>query len=195
MGVTDLFKVGETTSTPTAFMCDRCGTVWGNEKDCAWCCGPVQCESCSKVIEKPYSEYGGLCWECQKAQLNSVAAQQESDRFVAATKVEWTEKTPVVFFLDSDVGQEGFWYDDEPPEGTSQTYAWTCNEVRPAIEASSVIESILDDFDDALHLEFLSGPAQLELQTLLDAWLEKYGEKIVSYVPNHTKCVLLPRRA
>ena len=189
MGVRDLFRKGE--STPVAYECDQCSAFWDNAQDCAWCCGPVSCEKCSKVISKTTSmDYGGLCWECRRRQINAEESSNERRRVEQSRKLTWAEKPDVVCFPDISVGDNGFWFDDEPPEGDHE-YAWACSVDRPAIEASSVIESILDDYGEE-SIEMLGPGAHEGMQARLDEWLEMFAGDVKAFFPNYDVCVLLP---
>ncbi len=189
MGVKDLLARGE--EKPCAYMCDRCGAIWDNDVDCAWCCGPVSCQRCSTVVERPsVSDYGGICWSCRKADMNMDEGERIQALFEKAEKRTWSERTPVVWFPDASVGPRGCWQADDPPPG-EHVFAWASEVVRPGIDAEHVIESVFDEFDDD-ERPTVSERAEAELQELLDDWIERHASGVVSYEPNYRVAFLLP---
>jgi hypothetical protein len=181
MGVKDLYELGGV--APVAFKCDQCGHVWDNDRDAAWCCGPVSCEACSRVIEETTSkDYRGLCWDCRKAHLAEQDVASEIERYQNAAKLPWDQRTDVLMLPN---GQ--FWQDGDGP--IEFDYAWACTEDRVGIGADIVIDSMLDDFEQ--DVTTIDDEAVEQLQKLLDGWIARHLSDVSAHVPDFTRCVLV----
>lgn len=176
------------------FYCGECRIVHRTQEHAEQCCAPYKCERCGEIVQE---KYWTICTACRKRKEE----ERERERFENAEKVKADDYDGVLYVegMSGDYG-DGYFSgletlldycgdeDSDPPE-----YAWVC---KPCHFASLDIDRVLSyigdggdayedfDYDDLVGVK--------DLEKAIDAFNEA-NKGIVSYQPDYTKAVLLPR--
>ena len=167
----------------SVWACGVCRMTALGPETAASCCGPEQCARCKQLVPRTDGRWDGQ-WSNSKFFCNANGcssaerAERDAERLAKAPRVE-ESSTPMLycdccekFFESSDELLERH-YDDglDLPR-----HAWACDEVKFSIDADEVVELSLE------RLEF-NGESRFdqhavdELQTVLNAWTEKFPMK------------------
>ncbi|MCP4948873.1 MAG: hypothetical protein GY923_15360 [Aestuariibacter sp.] len=177
----ELVKKGE--SDTVAWACGECGIV-APTKYLAIQCHAERICGCGNVLKPRHYT------ACIKCRLKH-AHEQEIRKIAAAERLaEWDG--PV--FCEMDGYSESEWYfaslsdllDELDESGHTPRHAWPCRTIGISLDATSIVENVLED-----HHEDAFDRVDIEsLQHVLDAWA---GEQAVeTWEPMTDKIIILP---
>lgn len=175
--------------TVNRWFCGKCGQIKHDKNLAESCCKPAVCD-CGKEIEEKYYTSCKICrFENDR--------KREQNRFNKAEKLtEWDG--PV--FLEG-YGNDGYCSDlsefldyisDEEIEENEIKYVWCCEEVPLAnLDIDEVLNNHTEEAYEGFSIDDFNGLD--ELRAAVDIFNKK-NEKIVSWVLDYSRCLLLEKQ-
>lgn len=187
MNATELYHKDGTSAG--VYYCEKCRCVGASVAAAEDCCRPNKCDRCGREVNR----YHYRCDECWKLDR----ARQEQERFEKAEKLtEWDGWV----FCDG-WGESGYFesmetfMDDVEGSGPdcAPEYVWTCKPMAfVRVDMRSILSQIEDDSYDGFDAETLNGIDDLE--KAIGEFNER-NKDVLSYEPDFTKAVLIPKRS
>lgn len=147
--------------------------------------------------QKPFTPRHSLLCTCDKAKAERDADEAKTllEKVAKATKLTEAEAHDAGVEMVYSEGHDEYYswdglYDLDAEDRETLGVVWATTSKRLSLCADSIIENACEDLHEDAN-DQISGTAQRELQSFLDAWAEKHGAGTTTYYPDYTRVIVL----